>query len=194
MATQTLDNPTPATATTAEERQLAGLMAEFDNVDSVMAAARVIRDRGFSRWDVHSPFPIHGIDEAMGTRRTMLPWIVLVCGLTGLLAGLGLELFTNSFDYKFLISGKPFLSIPAFIPVVFETTVLLSAFGAVFGMLGLNKLPMLYHPLFNSERFRRVTNDRFFVVIDSSDPKFDETRTAELLRTLQPVALERVED
>lgn len=194
MATQTLDNPSPPTATAVEERQLAGLMAEFDNVDAVMSAARVIRDRGFSRWDVHSPFPIHGIDEAMGTRRTMLPWIVLGCGLTGLVAGLGLELFTNSFDYKFLISGKPFLSIPAFVPVVFETTVLFSAFGAVFGMLGLNKLPMLYHPLFRSERFRRVTNDRFFVVIDSSDPKFDEIQTAELLRTLQPISLERVED
>lgn len=193
MATQTLDNPTPATAP-AEERQLAGLMAEFDNVDSVMAAARVVRDRGFSRWDVHSPFPIHGIDEAMGTRRTLLPWIVLGCGLTGLLAGLGLQLFTNSIDYRFLISGKPFFSIPAFVPVIFETTVLFSAFGAVFGMLGLNKLPMLYHPLFRSERFRRVTSDRFFVVIDASDPKFDEVQTAEFLKSFQPLSLERVED
>lgn len=193
MATQTLDKPTPA-APPLEERQLAGLMAEFDNVDSVMAAARTVRNQGFSRWDVHSPFPIHGIDEAMGTRRTMLPWIVLGAGLTGLVAGLALELYTNSIDYQFLISGKPFISLPAFIPVVFETTVLFSAFGAVFGMLGLNRLPMLYHPLFRSERFRRVTNDRFFVVIDASDPKFDETRTAELLRSLRPVSLERVED
>jgi hypothetical protein len=174
--------------------KLAGVMGEFENVDSILEAARSVRDAGFIRWDVHSPFPIHGIDAAMGIRPTVLPWIVLCCGLTGLVGGLVLEWFTNAFDYQYLISGKPIFSLPANIPVAFETTVLLSAFGAVFGMFALNRLPTLYNPLFKSERFLRVTNDRFFIVIDSSDPKFDEARSTELLKSLGATAVERVED
>jgi hypothetical protein len=183
------------------ENVLAGYMAEFDTVEGVVTAAEKVRDAGYQRWDVHSPFPIHGIDGAMGIKPTILPWIVLGMGLTGLAAGIGLELFTNSFQhndvlpgYPFLISGKPLVSFPAFVPVFFETTVLLSAFGAVFGMLGLNKLPMLYNPLFNSERFRRVTDDRFFIVIDSADPKFDPDATMDLMESLKPLSIERVED
>jgi hypothetical protein len=178
----------------APEGTVAGYLAEFDNVDDVMTAARAVRDAGFSRWDVHSPFPIHGIDAAMGIQPTILPWLVLAGGLTGLLGGLAMQFATNSFAYEYYISGKPLLSVPAFIPVTFETTVLLSAFAAVFGMLGLNKLPMLYNPLFRSERFRRVTNDRFFIVIDSADPKFDLQQTPRLLESLHPIAVERVED
>lgn len=185
--------------------RLAAVMAEFDNVDAVMAAARTVRDAGFKKWDVHSPFPIHGIDGAMGTRMTVLPWIVLCGGLTGLFGGLFLTWWSNASatptpfmpnlqGYQFLISGKPTWSLPANIPVIFETTVLLSALTAVFGMLILNKLPMHYNPLFKSERFRRVTDDRFFVVIDSRDEKFDEAQVTALLQSLQPLAVERVED
>lgn len=185
--------------------KLAALMAEFDNVDAVMHAARTVRDAGFKKWDVHSPFPIHGIDGAMGTKMTVLPWIVLCGGLTGLFGGLFLTWWSNASKietpfmanlqgYQFMISGKPTWSLPANIPVIFETTVLLSALTAVFGMLILNKLPMLYNPLFKSDRFRRATDDRFFVVIDARDERFDEQQVQALLSGLNPLAIERVED
>jgi hypothetical protein len=173
---------------------LAGYLAEFENVNSVLSAAEAVRDAGYYRWDVHSPFPIHGIDEAIGIRPTILPWLVLCGGLFGLAGGLAMQWFTNAHDYKFIISGKPFFSLPAFIPVIFEMAVLCSALTAIFGMLLLNRLPMLYNPLFRSDRFRRVTADRFFVVIDATDPQFDEARTADLLRSLGAVAVERFED
>jgi hypothetical protein len=174
--------------------KLVGLMAQFDTVDGVMAAAKRLRDAGFSRWDVHSPFPIHGIDAAMGIRPTILPWLVMGGGLTGLVGGLLLVWFTNAFDYPLYISGKPLFSLPANIPVIFEVTVLLAALTAVFGMIGLNGLPRLYNPLFKSGRFRRVTSDRFFIVIDATDPKFDAEGTRELLGLLGAQAVESVED
>jgi len=177
-----------------EEEVLAGYLAEFDTVDAILAAAEKVRDAGYRRWDTHSPFPIHGMDDAMGIRPTILPWIVATGGVLGLLGGLALQIFTNSIDYPFFISGKPLVSLPAFIPVVFECTIAGAAFTAVFGMLVLNKLPMLYNPLFKSERFRRVTNDRFFLVIDATDPNFDERETEKLLRSLNPIALERFTD
>lgn len=173
---------------------LAGYLAEFTDVDSILTAAEKVRDAGFIRWDVHSPFPIHGIDEAMNIRPTILPWLVLGGGVAGLLGGLALQWFTMAHDYKFMISGKPFFSLPAFVPVIFECTILLAALTAVFGMLMLNKLPLLYNPLFKSERFRRVTSDRFFVVIDATDPRFDEAGTERFLQSLGPVVVERFED
>jgi hypothetical protein len=115
-------------------------------------------------------------------------------GLAGLLGGVALQIYTNSIDYPYFISGKPLVSMPAFIPVIFETTIAGAAFTAVFGMLVLNKLPMLYNPLFKSERFRRVTNDRFFIAVDATDPNFDEKQTETLLRSLNPIALERFTD
>lgn len=174
--------------------QLVGLMAEFTTVDEVMTAAKRVRSAGFLRWDVHTPFPIHGIDAAMGIRPTILPWLVLGAGLFGLFGGLGLEWYCNAFDYKFLISGKPLWSIPANIPICFETTVLCASLTAVFGMLGLNRLPQLYNPLFKSDRFRRVTNDRFFVVLDASDTKFNETDATRMFEELGAASVERIED
>jgi hypothetical protein len=174
--------------------QLVGLMAEYDNVEDVMNAAEEVRKAGFLRWDVHSPFPIHGIDPVMGIRPTRLPWLVLGGGLFGLFGGMWLQWYCNAYDYPVITSGKPLWSLPANIPVIFESAVLCAAITAVFGMLGLNRLPMLYNPLFKSDRFRRVTNDRFFIVIDATDPKFDEQRTADLLRQAKAVQVERVED
>jgi hypothetical protein len=174
--------------------ELVGLMAEFESVDSVVEAAARVRRAGFMRWDVHSPFPIHGIDPVMGIRPTILPWLVLGGGLSGLIGGMALQWYCNAFDYPIIISGKPFWSLPANIPIIFECTVLLSAITAVFGMFALNGLPMLYNPLFKSERFRRVTDDRFFIVIDASDRRFDEAETTKLLQDAGAVAIERVED
>jgi hypothetical protein len=199
MSTQTLEHHKPRYESTqahleSEQEVLAGYLAEFADVDSVVEAAMKVRDEGYRLWDVHSPFPIHGIDDAMGIRPTILPWLVLAGGVAGLLAGLALQVWTMAIDYPFLISGKPLVSMPAFIPVIFECTIAGAAFTAVFGMLLLNKLPTYYNPLLKSERFRRVTNDRFFISIDATDPRFDETKTRELLASLNPTALESYED
>jgi hypothetical protein len=177
-----------------EPVELVGLLAEFDSVDDVVSAARIVRRAGFLRWDVHSPFPIHGIEFAMGIKPTILPWLVLFAGITGLLGGIGLQWFTNAYDYPYFVSGKPFFSLPAFIPVTFELTILCASLTAVFGMLILNRLPRLYNPLFKHERFRRATDDRFFIYIDARDPKFSEAETVQLLASAGAVAIEQVED
>jgi hypothetical protein len=177
-----------------EVTELVGLLAEYADVDAVVKAAHSVRKAGYSRWDVHTPFPIHGIDPVMGIRPTGLPWLVLLGGLFGLFGGMWLQWYTNAHDYPVLISGKPFWSLPANIPVIFECTVLCASLTAVFGMLGLNRLPTLYNPLFKSDRFRRATNDRFFIVIDASDSKFDEPGAMKLLTESGAVAVERVED
>lgn len=174
--------------------KLAAILAEFDSVDSILAAARKVRDAGYSKWDVHTPFPVHGIDEAMGIKPTILPWLVLGGGITGCIGGLAIAWYSNAFEYPFLISGKPQFSLPANIPVIFETTVLLAAFGAVFGMLGLNRLPWLHNPLFAKKGFARVTNDRFVVVIEATDPLFDAKRTSEMLAGLNPLSVQEVEE
>ena len=174
--------------------QLVGLMAQYKTVDQIMNAAGRVRKAGFTRFDVHSPFPIHGIDHVMGIRPTRLPWLVLAGGLFGLFGGLWLQWYCNAYDYPLLISGKPLWSLPANIPIIFESTVLCASITAVVAMLGLNRLPMLYNPLFKSEQFRRVTNDRFFLTIDASDPKFDEQRMTDLLTQSGAATVERVED
>ncbi|MCA9007967.1 MAG: DUF3341 domain-containing protein, partial [Planctomycetaceae bacterium] len=148
---------------TKAEPQLLGLLAEFDDPHALIEASKKVRDAGYSKWDTHTPFPVHGIDEAMGIKWTILPWIVACCGLTGGTIAVGMQYWMNAVDYPFLISGKPLFSIPACIPITFELSVLLSAFGAFLGMLGLNQLPKLYNPMFKSQAFRRVTNDRFFI-------------------------------
>ncbi len=192
MTTVSIDNTIAGTR--AETPVLVGLMAEFTDVDSVIEAATRIRDAGFKRWDVHTPFPIHGIDDAMGIKPTILPWLVLAGGLFGLASAFVLQWWTNAYDYPFLISGKPLVSLPADIPIMFELTVLCASITAFVGMFLLNMLPMLYNPLFKSNRFRRATNDRFFVVIEAADPLFQESATDELLRSLGATAIERVED
>lgn len=185
--------------------RLWGLLAEFDNPALLLRAAERVRDAGYSHWDCHTPFPVHGLDAAMGIRRTILPVLVFLGGLTGATLALGLQVFTNGTDlsiwalvwvtgYPFLISGKPLWSIPAFIPVMFELTVLLSALTSAFGMLLLNGLPRLSHPLFAQRRFARATDDRFFISIDARDPNFLRGRTESLLRSLGARTIEAVEE
>lgn len=174
--------------------KIAGLLAQFDDVDTVMAAAEYCRDQGFTRWDVHTPFPVHGMDKAMGIRPTILPWLVLAGGLTGLATALGLQIWANVLSYPFLASGKPIMSGPTWVPVCFELTILFSALTAVFGMFLLNGLPHHYNPLFKSRRFKRATNDRFFIVIDSVDPVFKQDVTEAKLQELGATAFEWIED
>jgi len=198
--------PPSATSDTAEPGELFGLLAEFEHVDQVKHAAVALKRAGYRYFDVHSPFPIHGIEDALNVKPTILPWLVLAGGLTGMIGGLTLAVHTMGYGiipqewlpvnfegYGYLISGKPMNSLPAWIPVVFECTILFAALTAVFGMLLMNRLPMLYHPLLNSERFKRATNDRFFVSVLSRDRQFDRTRTAAFLQDQGADAVEEIE-
>lgn len=187
--------------------KLWGLMAEFDSPADIMDAANRTREEGYRWWDCHVPFPVHGLDKAMGIKPTILPILVFFGGLTGFMIGIALQWFTNgvSFElwsglpginvrgYDFLISGKPFSSIPAWIPVIFELTVLFSALGCVGWMLLLNGLPRLYHPTLKSARFARATDDRFFLVIESRDPNFTRAKTESFLTSLDPLSIEALE-
>lgn len=178
----------------AEAETTFALLAEFETPGELMAAATLVRDAGYTRWDCFTPFPVHGLDGAMGIRDTKLPWVVLVGGVTGTFTAVLLQWWTNAVDYPYLISGKPMFSLPANIPVTFELMVLFSAVTAVASMLIFNNLPQFHHPVFSSRRFRRVTSDRFFIAIETDDPNFDETATNELLTRAGSTHVERLVD
>jgi mono/diheme cytochrome c family protein len=171
---------------------LHGLLAEYTTTGEILRASKKIRDAGFSRWDTFTPFPVHGIDKAMGIRMTVLPWIVLGAGLSGLATAILLQWWTNAYDYPWLISGKPLWSIPANVPIMFELTVLFGGLTTLIAMLVLNNLPFPAHPLDHVRRFARSTDDRFFLLIEAADPKFDETATRALLDSTRPHAIESV--
>ena len=140
-----------------------------------------MRDAGYTRWDAHSPFPIHCLERAMGLKRSPVPLVVLALGLAGAAAGMGLQYWVSVEAYPLVVSGKPFFSWPAFVPIMFECGVLGGSIGAFFGFLAFSKLPRHHHPLFASQRFERVTDDKFFVSIEAGDPRFDSTETVRLL-------------
>jgi hypothetical protein len=173
--------------------ELYGLVASFDKIDEFLAAVTAVRDAGFSKWDTHTPFVVHGLDAAMGIKPTKLPFLVFGAGLTGCATGIGLQWFTNVYDYPFLISGKPIFSLPANIPVAFEMTILFSAISALVGMLAFNGLPQLSHPLHGSRLMKRATDDRFLISIEAADPKFDAPKTREFLESLGSDQIESVE-
>jgi hypothetical protein len=168
------------------EADLHAIAAEFPDVPSLYHAAEKLRDLGFRHWDTFSPFPIHGMNEGMGLSRSKLGVFVFLGGLSGFTLANALQFFTSWFIYPLVVAGKPtnFFSVPAFFPIMFELTILLSAFTAVFGMLILNGLPRFHHPLFNWERFKKVTDDGFFIAIEAEDPQFSRNGTAELLASL----------
>jgi len=173
---------------------LHGLLAEYESPWDLVEASKKVRDAGFSRWDTYTPFPVHGIDKAMGIRMTVLPWFVLAAGLTGLTCGILLQWWTNAVDYPWIVSGKPFWSIPANVPIMFEMTVLFSAITTLVGMLMLNGLPHPSHPLDLKERFARASDDRFFLLVQASDPKFDGKLTRNLLASTNPAVLDEVNE
>jgi hypothetical protein len=170
-----------------------GVLAEFATPGELYHACERVRDAGFTRWDAHTPFPVHSLSKAMGLRRSTLPWIVLVMALTGAALGFILQWWVHTTAYPLVISGKPFFTWPAFIPITFEVSVLFGALGAVFGMFGLNKLPMHHHPLFKSKVFERASDDTFFISIESWDPRFDPSGTATLLKSLGARSVELLE-
>jgi hypothetical protein len=165
----------------APEPQLYGVLAEYSSPKEILKASAKVRDAGYKRWDTFTPFPVHGIDGAMGIKMTILPWFVLIAALTGLGTAILMQWWMNAHDYKFLISGKPYWSIPANVPIMFELTVLFSAFAALGGMLALNGLPRPAHPLDLKERFAKATDDKFFLLIQADDDKFEHNQARSLL-------------
>jgi hypothetical protein len=160
-----------------------GIAAEYSSASALYEAAKKVRDAGFKRWDVFSPFPIHGMDAAMGLSKSWLSAVVLAGGTTGLLTACVLEFGPSSFIYPLIVHGKPtnFWTVPAFFPIMFELTILFSAFSAFFAFLTMNLLPRWNHPMFNWKRFERVTNDGFFLVLEARDPRFSENEAVQLL-------------
>ncbi len=173
---------------------LYGVLAEFSNPKTLLDAARIVNKNGYKKYDTFSPFPIHGMDKAMSLKKSKLGWIVFFHGLLGFAGALAMISFMMVFDYPLNISGKTLWNVPAWIPVTFELTVLLSSFGAVFGMFFLNGLPRLNHPLFNSENFKRATDDGFFVCIESTDPLFDTEKVHKILDEAGATHIEDIYD
>jgi|TARA_Y100000294_G_C8526879_1_gene325290 hypothetical protein len=184
---------------------LYGLAAEFSDTPSIYHAAEKVKDAGYKWFDCNVPFPVHGLDRVMGVRMTILPILVFFGGLTGLIAACFLQIFTNSLEidiwallpvvgYQFDVSGKPLLGPAAFVPVAFEMTVLFSALTAVFGTFFLNKLPMFYHPTLKHPALARATDDRFYLIIEARDPKFNRDDVEALFKSFDPdtvIALEK---
>lgn len=169
-----------------------GILAEFEEPEALIQAAQRARREGFKKMDAYSPFPIHRLAEAMGFTWTRLPALVLLGGILGGLGGFFMQYYASVIDYPYNVGGRPFNSWPAFIPVTFEMIVLGAAFTAVLGMLGLNGLPMPYHPLFNVERFAFASRDRFYLCIEASDPKFDPQKTKAFLEESKPFGIYEV--
>jgi hypothetical protein len=166
------------------QKPVEGIIAEFDNPSQLLHAAEKLRDQGFTNFDCHSPFPIHGMDQAMGLKRSPLGWIVGIMGLSGAAGGMLLQWWTSAVDYKLVISGKPLFSFQAFMPVSFGIGVLVGALTAFLGMLILNRLPQPFHPVFWSDRFEKFSTDGFFVSIEALDPKFDIDHTKAFLQNI----------
>lgn len=176
-----------------EQQGLYGLMAEFDSPEALVSAARAAREAGYRKMDAYSPVAIEELHEALGLPETKLPWIVLGGAIIGGLAGYGLQVWASTIAYPLDVGGRPFHSWPSFLVPTFETTILFSAFAAVFGMLALNGLPMPYHPVFNDKRFVMASRDRFFLCIETVDPKFDPESTRRFLESLEPREVDDVE-
>ena len=167
-----------------EKTSIYGLIAEFDNPEALVGAAHRAFAEGFRKMDAYSPFPVEGLAEALGFHRTRVPLIVLTGGILGCLGGFFLQYWLAVIDYPINVGGRPLNSWPSFIPVTFELTILIAALSAFFGVLALNGLPMPYHPVFNVERFELASRNRFFLLIEAADPRFDSAGTRRFLETV----------
>jgi hypothetical protein len=174
--------------------QAYGLIAEFDTPADVMHAAEKIRDSGFRRWDVFSPFPIHGMDQAMGIKNSRVGYFAFIGGVSGYTLGMLMIWWMNAVDYPIIVGGKPLFSPFGAFPPSYELTILLGSFGAIAGMLFLNRLPRLHHPLLKHGRFALATHDKFFLVIETADPKYSESETRKLLELTGSKRIEMVEE
>ena len=175
-------------------KELFGYVAEFGSAAELYHAAEKVRDAGFKKWDVHTPFPVHGIDHAMGLGKSWLSSVVLIGGVTGGILAFGLQYFTQVSLYPTVVQNKPtnIFTLPAFFPVIFELTILLAAFAALFGLLAFIQLPRWNHPLFESELFNKSSDDGFILVIESRDPRFKRDKTRSFLEEIGADEIEAV--
>lgn len=170
-----------------------GLAAEFTDVDEILMAAQRAREAGYRRMEAYTPFPVHGLSEAIGFHENRVPWIVFMGGLIGAAAGFSLQYYTAVLDYPLNVGGRPLLPLPQMVPITFEATILFASLSAFLAVLAINKLPQPYHPIFNAENFKRASQDRFFLCIESQDALFDDTETRAFLESLDPQNVSRVE-
>jgi len=178
----------------ADNNNIYGILAEFRNPRELVDAADTVRKSGYKEFDTYAPFPIHGMEKAMGLKDSSLGWIVLGGAVTGMVGILALMVWVMAYDYPLNISGKPFINIPIYVPITFEITVLLAAFAAVFGMLALNNLPRFNNPLFNVDRFDKASDDGFFVCIEASDNLFAKEKVSRLFQDSGATHIETVYD
>lgn len=171
-----------------------GIIAKFDTPADIMHAAEKVRDAGYKQWDVITPFPIHGMDQAMGLKRSIVPRFTIVGGTLGLFTGMSMIWYTNAYDYKILIGGKPLFSPMFAFPVSYELTILFSAFASIGGMFLMNKLPMHYHPMLKHDDIAASSDDKFFLYIETADPQFNEAGTRSFIEGLNPVEIDELDD
>lgn len=165
-------------------KQTYGLVAAFDTTAELYHACEKVRDAGFSQWDAITSFPIHGLDAAMGVRRSHVPRFSLVGGLTGFCTGMSMIWWTGAYEYPLIVGGKPYFSPMFAFPISYELTILFTAFATIIGMFIVNKLPMHYHPVMKAPQFVRASDDRFYIVIEANDPKFNPAQTRALLQQI----------
>jgi hypothetical protein len=177
-----------------EQSGLYGLIAEFDDPNTAVAAARRTYEEGYRRINAYSPYPIEELSEAIGYHRNFVPLAVLICGVLGGLGGFALQSWASAIEYPINVGGRPLISIPAFIPITFECVILMASIGAFIGMLLMNGLPRPYHPVFNVPAFSRATQDRFFVCVKADDPKFSENQTRAFLLSLGAKEVSNVDE
>jgi hypothetical protein len=188
----TTETPEIVETPNGEHGELYGILAEYDTPGELLEAARKVKDAGYADFDCYSPFPVHGIDPAMGIKRTILPLVIFGGGFTGAAGGLLLQWYCNAYSWGWNISGKPTWSIPANIPIAYECGILIAVLTSFFGMWAFNKLPQVWHPLFRVDRFARVTDDGFFLGIEANDKRFDADKTKALLEGAGSIAIENV--
>ncbi len=171
-----------------------GILAEYRTSADILHAAEKVRDAGYKRWDVFTPFPVHGMDHAMGMKNSKVGWFAFIGGVTGYTTGMLMIWFMNAFDYPLIVGGKPMFSPFYAFPPSYELTILFGAFGSLGGMLFLNRLPRLHHPLLKNKRFALVTHDRFFLVIECDDPRYSEAESRKLLEDSGSKHIQLVEE
>jgi hypothetical protein len=175
-------------------KKLWGVLAQYENPAQVFTAAERVREAGYQKWDACTPFPVHGLDKAMGVPPSKLPWAVLVVGITGSTFMLFFQSWAMGNAYPFIVGGKPLFSLPAFVPIWYEVTVLSSCVTAFLSNWIMNGLPQPNHPAFASKAFERVTDDKFFIMIEAEDPRFDLEKTKTLLKEAGASLVEELEN